>query len=374
MEFQPSLANNGTHGPVHRRRTHAARRPPGHARHAPIFSTRRPVADDLWRGRRAAGMRRRASPCQAGVQATDVQATALRRAGEEGATRPHTRCHGVSDISVKSYPSTTGHLWRRRGPTPVLPTMKSTRPWQPATAPVRDIMRVRDISHPRRTPRCAATRSRRRARRRAQMLRVGGDELRDARARLAERAGDRAPAPVRRRLVVGGARRGVRAAAVDSRGGDGGGVVRAGFRRRRRRRTVGAAADGGRADAVAAGERAAGERARPAAVVGAAIEHRGGRRAPAAASARPSSARPSVRARRRRRRFSDWSYEESAATMSELQPTRGRTAGSVPASSGGEPSLRAPSRPANSGRLPAESGDGGAARRCARGVGAAARA
>ena len=66
---------------------------------------------------------------------------------EEPQSRPHARGHDVSDINVKSYP-TTGHLWRAPRPTPQhSPTMKARaaggrRPRRCA------IMRVRDISHP----------------------------------------------------------------------------------------------------------------------------------------------------------------------------------------------------------------------------------
>ena len=283
------------------------------------------------------------------------------RRARGAAVADQTRDYDVSDINVKSYPSTNGHL--RQAPRPDTATLPDN---EKAHAPLAagDRAGARHHARARHLAPCAAHRAaprpgrrrKRRAGRRANAAGLGGDELRDARARLAERAGDRAHRRARRRrlLVGGGVAADDRAAAVDSRGGDGGGVVR------RRLQPAAATSNGGcdrrrrgRADAVAAGERAAGERAlvpRPSSArpSSAHIVAAGARPRPASARLLVGAA-VELLARRRRRRFgSDWSYEESAATMSELQPTRGRTAASVPPSSGGESSLRcAPSRPAS---------------------------
>ena len=277
---------------------------------------------------------------------------------EEPQSRPHTRGHDVSDINVKSYPTTNGHLWQAPRPdTATLPdNEKHLRRWRPATAPVRDIMRVRDISHPaphtalRRDQVAAATG----APAGAQMLRVWAATSSVMPGHVSQSAPvtARAAAPVGAASSSAAASRpmtarppsipeaATAAASCDAGFSAGGGDVERWVRPQ--------TAEGPTLSRPASARPASALVPRPSSArpSSAHIMAAGARPRPASArpsSARPSSARPSTATSIR----PDWSYEESAATMSELQPTRGRTAASVPPSSGGEPSLRAPSWPAS---------------------------
>ena len=277
---------------------------------------------------------------------------------EEPQSRPHTRGHDVSDINVKSYPTRAATIWTATGgsrPDTAAP-LPDTRRWRPATAPVRDIMRVRDISHPaphtalRRDQVAAATG----APAGAQMLRVWAATSSVMPGHVSQSAPvtARAAAPAAAASSSSAASRpmtarppsipeaAMAAASCDAGFSAGGGDVERWVRPQ--------TAEGPTLSRPASARPASALVPRPSSArpSSAHIVAAGARPRPASArpsSARPSSARPSTATSIR----PDWSYEESAATMSELQPTRGRTAGSVPPSSGGEPSLRAPSRPAS---------------------------
>ena len=193
---------------------------------------------------------------------------------EEPQSRPHTRGHDVSDINVKSYPTTRERMWQATGGSrPDTATPPRTHAAGGRRPRRRDIMRARHFA-PRAAHRAAprpGRRRHRRAGRRANAAGLGGDEFVmpghtpqsapvTARAAAAAAAASSSAAAARPMTMRGRCR---------FRGGDGGGAVRRWFARRRRRRT--GAADGGRADAVASGARPAARSSRG--------RHRRGRRA-----------------------------------------------------------------------------------------------